>query len=91
MADKIISPFDWRELAEYNKQKEGKKTTVHERNDASLEWKRGQAVSRSIEKRRLEDSTYGTVTGVTKKEIPLLPKHFHVYSKAGTANTKAKK
>lgn len=89
MADKIISPFDWRELAEQNKKEV--KTTYRERNDATLEWKRGQSVSRALEKRRLQEPTYGTVTGLTKKDIPLLPKNFHVYSKAGTANTKAKK
>lgn len=91
MADKIISPFDWRELAAENKKKEGAKYTYKKREDQSLEWRRGQSVSRSIEKKRLEQSTYGTLTGVTKKEIPLLPRQFHVYSKAGTANTKAKK
>lgn len=89
MTNKIISPFDWRELAEQNKKEV--KTTYRERNDASLGWRRGQSVSRALEKRRLEEPTYGTLTGVTKKEIPLLPRQFHVYSKAGTANTKVKK
>lgn len=89
MAEKIISPFDWRALAEQNKKEV--KTTYRERNDATLEWKRGQAVSRALEKRRLVEPTYGTVTGLTTKDVPLLPKQFHVYSRAGTANTKVKK
>lgn len=55
-----------------------------------LEWgaqnmdrQRGTSVSINVEKIRMEKREYGKMAGISKAEREsLLPKHFHVYSKA---------
>ena len=56
----------------------------------NLDKQRGQSVAQRLEEARMENRGYGTVTGLSKKaEINLLPKDFHVYSKAKpSANSK---
>lgn len=48
----------------------------------NLDSKRGQSVAQRLEEARMENKNHGTVTGLSKKEPNLLPKLFHVYSKA---------
>ena len=56
----------------------------------NLDKQRAQSVAQRLEEARMENRGYGTVTGLSKKaEINLLPKDFHVYSKAKpSANSK---
>ena len=48
----------------------------------NLDSQRANSVSQRLEKARMENRGYGTVTGLSKTEPNLLPKLFHVYSKA---------
>ena len=49
----------------------------------NLDKQRGTAVSMHVEEVRMEHRDYGKVVGISKTErMNLLPKHFHVYSKA---------
>ena len=49
----------------------------------NLDKQRGTAVSMHVEGVRLENRDYGKVVGISKNErVSLLPKNFHVYSKA---------
>ena len=56
-----------------------------------IEWKaqnldkqRGTAVSMHVEEIRMDNREYGKMAGISKTErVSLLPKLFHVYSKAG--------
>lgn len=49
----------------------------------NLDKQRGTAVSMQVEKERLSNENYGKLTGISKTErMNLLPKQFHVYSKA---------
>lgn len=45
---------------------------------------RGSNVSKSLEQARIKNKGYGTLQGISKKDsrINLLPRDFHVYSKA---------
>ena len=47
----------------------------------NLDKQRAQSVAQRLEEARLENRGYGTVTGLSKKEVNLLPKLFHVYSR----------
>ena len=49
----------------------------------NLDKQRGIAVSMRVEEVRLDNRSYGKVTGISKNEREnLLPRKFHVYSKA---------
>lgn len=49
----------------------------------NLDKQRGVAVSMHVEEIRLDKRDYGKLVGISKTErVSLLPKHFHVYSKA---------
>lgn len=48
----------------------------------NLDSQRGKSVSQHLEVVRTENRNYGTLTGISKIEANLLPKLFHVYSKA---------
>lgn len=49
----------------------------------NLDKQRSTAVSMQVEKERLANENYGKLTGISKSErVNLLPKQFHVYSKA---------
>ena len=49
----------------------------------NLDKQRAQSVAKRLEENRMEKPTYGTLTGISNKPVNLLPKVFHVYSKAG--------
>lgn len=49
----------------------------------NLDKQRGTSVSMHVEEIRMDKRDYGKMSGITKEErVSLLPKHFHVYSKA---------
>lgn len=49
----------------------------------NLDKQRSTSVSMRVEEVRMEHRDYGKMVGITKEErVSLLPKHFHVYSKA---------
>ena len=49
----------------------------------NLDKQRATAVSIQVEKERMANRDYGKLTGISKTErMNLLPKQFHVYSKA---------
>lgn len=49
----------------------------------NLDKQRGVAVSMHVEDIRMDRRDYGKMAGISKEErVSLLPKHFHVYSKA---------
>lgn len=49
----------------------------------NLDNQRGTSVAKRLEEARLDNRGYGTVVGLSKKEtVNLLPREFHVYSRA---------
>ena len=55
----------------------------------NLDKQRAQSVAQRLEEARLDNRGYGTIAGLSAKEVSLLPKVFHVYTKAKPSDPKA--